>query len=481
MLQSPVRLKRERRRRQRYIVGALVQCNGVFGGTMIRRALFALCLVTTINLTPALAEKKETVDAKQLDQHPKQLILIKTTRLVDIHNGEVLSDQEILVDGDNIARVGPSSVIGPESSEVRVVDLTGLTILPGLIDCHAHVLGNLKNLSAFGPLGMSSPQATLWGVHNLQVWLSHGFTTLRDAGESDLAYGQLALRDSVRMGLIKGPRMVSAGNYISVTGGHGDADVLAPDQALARRPNLADTIDDISVAVRHDIKYGADWIKLIATGGISDPMSDFNVQELSEEQMSRAVEVAHRAHKSVMAHAEGADGIKSAVRAGVDSIEHGTMLDEEGAALMEKKGTWLVPTLSVIQRYATMSSPSGLDSVALQKSRVILTYQAEAFQRALKHHVRIAFGLDDDPDFLPKEFAAMVKGGMQPIEAIQAATTRAAELLGLSSQVGSIKAGQAADIIAVSGDPTRDISAMEHVVFVMKGGEIIFQHAAAQP
>jgi imidazolonepropionase-like amidohydrolase len=277
------------------------------------------------------------------------------------------------------------------------------------------------------------------------------------------------------MGLIKGPRMVSAGNFISVTGGHGDADVLAPDQALVRRPNLTDSVADVSAAVRHEIKYGADWIKLVATGGISDPMSDFNVQELSDEQLRIAVEVAHRAHKSVMVHAEGADGIKAAVKAGVDSIEHGTMLDDEGAALMEKKGTWLVPTLSVIQRYAAIGNPNGLDPVALEKSRAILTYQSEAFHRALQHHLRIAFGLDDDPDFLPKEFAALVKGGLKPIEALQTATSHAAELLGLSSEIGSIEAGKSADIIAVSGDPTKDISSMESVVFVMKGGETFRQ------
>jgi len=436
---------------------------------MIRNALLAFWLGATMHLTSALAATNEP-------------ILIKTTRLVDMRAGRVLSDQAILIDGGKIVEIGHSSrVSGPASGKVKVVDLSGLTVLPGLIDCHAHVLGNLKDLSAFAPLRMSSPQATLWGVHNLQTWLNHGFTTLRDAGESDLAYGQLALRDSIRMGLIKGPRMVSAGNFISVTGGHGDADVLAPDQALARRPNLADSVGDVSAAVRHEIKYGADWIKLIATGGISDPMSDFNVQELSEEQMSTAVGVAHRAHKSVMAHAEGADGIKAAVRAGVDSIEHGTMLDDEGAALMEKKGTWLVPTLSVIQRYAAIGESSGLDPVALEKSRTILTYQSEAFHRALQHHLRIAFGLDDDPDFLPKEFPALVKGGLKPIEALQAATTHAAELLGLSAEIGSIEAGKAADIIAVSGDPTKDINSMESVVFVLKGGEIFQQPPLPAP
>jgi imidazolonepropionase-like amidohydrolase len=428
---------------------------------MIDRALLTLGLLATLNWATAFAATKE-------------LTLIKTTRLIDVRTGKLLTDQTILLEGNKIVRVASSSdPIQPAPDSVRVIDLAGLTVLPGLIDCHAHILGNLKDLSASAPLRMSSPQGVLWGVHNLEVWLNHGFTTLRDAGESDLAYGQLALRDSIRMGLIEGPRIVSAGNFISVTGGHGDADVLAPDQALARRPNLADNADDISTAVRHDIKYGADWIKLVATGGISDPMSDFNEQELSEEQMRRAVEIAHRAHKLVMAHAEGADGIKAAVRAGVDSIEHGTLLDEEGASLMEKHATWLVPTLSVIQRYATIGESSGLDQVALAKSRMILKYQSQAFQLALKHRIRIAFGLDDDPDFLPKEFSALVKGGQTQIEAIQAATIHAAELLRLSEEVGSIEAGKSADIIAVSADPLTDITAMENVVFVMKNGVII--------
>ncbi len=164
-------------------------------------------------------------------------------------------------------------------------------------------------------------QQALWGVHNLQIILAHGFTTLRDACEDDPAYGQFALRNSIDTGLIRGPRIVSAGGCISVTGGHGNGDPLAPDRALPRRPNLADDVDQISSAVRRDIKYGADWIKLMATGGV----------------------------KKVMAHAEGTDGIKAAVRAGVDSVEHGAMLDEEGAALMQQKGTWLVPTLYTFQ------------------------------------------------------------------------------------------------------------------------------------
>ena len=267
--------------------------------------------------------------------------------------------------------------------------------------------------------------------------------------------------------------MVSAGNFVSITGGHGDPDPLAPDQPLPRRPNLADNVDEVGVAVRHDLKYGVDWIKLMATGGVEDVLSDFNVQELSEEQMAKAVEIAHRARKKVMAHAERKEGIKAAVRAGVDSVEHGTMLDEEGATLLAQKGTWLVPTLGVFQRLPDIDLGSGHDPLSVEKSKAILKFQSAAFRRALQYHVKIAFGVDDDPDFLDREFSALVNGGMKPVEALQAATVNAAELLGLSDQIGSIEPGKFADVIAVSGHPLTDITKMENVVFVMKGGEII--------
>lgn len=267
-------------------------------------------------------------------------------------------------------------------------------------------------------------------------------------------------------------RMVSAGNFISVTGGHGDSDASPPDQALPPRSNIADNVDQIGPAVRRDIKYGADWIKLMATGGISDRISDFSTQELSEQQMTAAVEIAHRAHRRVMAHAEGTEGIKAAVRAGVDSIEHGTMLDDEGAALMQKRGTWLVPTLEVIQRY-NQPGRKEVDPVVLDKAKAILGFQSASFQVALKHHVKIAFGLDDEPEFLPVEFQALVRGGLTPMEAIQAATINAAELLALSDQVGAIEPGRSADLIGLSTDPVNDIDAMTHVIFVMHNGEIM--------
>ncbi len=399
---------------------------------------------------------------------PPARVAIHAGRLLDPKTGNYAPDVFIVVEGDRIASVGASAPAG-----VSVIDLTSETVLPGLTDCHVHMLGNPKDETAAAGLRMSSPKAALWGYRNLQTWLDHGFTSLRDAGESDLAYGQLALRDAIKERLIRGPRIVSAGNFVSVTGGHGDSDVLSPDQALARRPNLADTVDQVSEAVRHDLKYGADWIKLMATGGVMDPMSDFNVQELSEAQMARAVEVAHRAGKRVMAHAEGAEGIKAAVRAGVDSIEHGTMLDEEGAALMEQHGTWLDPTLYTFQHGVEKGASLGLDPVSVAKGEAILKAQQPAFERALKHHIGIVYGTDEDPDFSSKEFGALVRGGLSPLGAIQAATVNAATLLGMTQSIGTVEAGKYADIIAVSGDPLKDIGVMEHVTFVMKGGDVI--------
>ena len=398
---------------------------------------------------------------------PATHVAIHAGRLLDPRTGNYASNVFIVIDGDRVASVDTSAPSG-----FPVIDLSLQTVLPGLTDCHAHILGNEKDESPTSGLRMSSPMAALWGYRNLQVWLDHGFTSMRDAGESDLAYGQLALRDAIKQGLIRGPRIVSAGNFISVTGGHGDSDPLAPDKALPRRPNLADTVDEVSNAVRHDIKYGADWIKLMATGGVLDPWSDYNVEELSEAQMARAVEVAHRAGKHVMAHAEGTEGIKAAVRAGVDSIEHGTMLDEEGATLMEQRGTWLVPTLYTFQFGLQHDAEFGADPVAVAKEKALISHQQPSFQRALNHHLKIAYGTDLDPDYSSMEFSALVRGGMSPLGAIQAATVNAASLLE-SQDTGVVEPGKFADIIAVSGDPLKDIAVMEHIVFVMKGGEIV--------
>jgi len=444
------------------------------GGNVGRlQAVAVFCVWVALFVVPSTAQTRPANP-----NAAKQITIIRAAHLLDVRDGRVLANQAVLVEGDRIRQVGPAASITNEFGRgATVIDLGNSTLLPGLVDCHNHILGNPKDQSPTADLRMSSPEQTLWGLHNLQIWLAHGFTALRDAGESDLAYGQLALRNSINQGLVQGPRIVSAGSFISLTGGHGDADPLAPDQALVRRPNLANNVNEIGDVVRRDIKYGADWIKLMATGGVMDTTSDFTVQELSEEQMAMAVEIAHRARKKVMAHAEGTEGIKAAVRAGVDSIEHGTMLDEEGATLMQQKGTWLVPTLYTFQHGVEVGASLGADPASVEKGKKILGYQQTAFAAALKHHLKIAYGVDDDPDFVSKEFGALVRGGMKPLDAIQAATVRASELLGMSDQIGTLETGKYADVVAVTGDPLVDIQAMEGVVFVMKGG-VVFKMPA---
>jgi imidazolonepropionase-like amidohydrolase len=398
-------------------------------------------------------------------------------RLIDVRSGQVTKDAYILVSGERIV-----SIVAAAPSGMSIVDMGKFTIVPGLIDAHGHTLDDPTTQSSGAFLMTSAPEATVRGVNNLQVWLAHGFTAVRDACEGYPSYPQFALRDGVAKGLIAGPRMVAAGSCISLTGGHGDSDYLSPDKAPLEDANLADTPDEINRVVRRDIKYGADWIKLMATGGVMDPISDYRVQELSEEQMARAVEVAHRAGKKVMAHAEGTEGIKAAVRAGVDSIEHGTMLDEEGAALMERKGTWLVPTLYCFQHDLVTGTSRGRDPRSMAKGIAIVAAQGPAFALALKHHLKIAYGVDDmDPDALSKEFGALVRGGMTPLQALQAATINGATLLSLDKDMGAIEPGKYADLVAIEGDPLSDITAMEHVAWVMKAGVVVKAALASPP
>jgi imidazolonepropionase-like amidohydrolase len=435
---------------------------GTLLGTMtVQRLLIALvCCVLSATSTFA----QTAVEAA------KPTAALLAGKLIDVRTGRVRSRVYVVLAGDKVLSIAESAPAG-----VPVEDLSAYTVLPGLIDAHGHILSDPTSQSIATGLKTSAPQATLWGVYNLRLWLDHGFTAVRDACEGPSDYPQFALRDSVKRGLILGPRISAAGSCVSLTGGHGDGAPFSPDLNIPEKTNIADTVDDVARVVRRDIKYGADWIKLMATGGVMDPISDYHVQELSEEQMAKAVEVAHRAGKKVMAHAEGAVGIKAAVRAGVDSIEHGTMLDEEGAKLMEERGTWLVPTLYCFQHDMETGLSKGRDPDSYAKGVEILAAQGPAFKLALKHHLKIAYGVDDDDvdESVSREFGALVAGGMTTLGALQAATINAATLLGKENQFGSIEPGHYADIIAVKGDPLADISVMYHVDYVMKGGQVI--------
>lgn len=446
----------------------------------MKRTLFAIgaiaLAVSLLTITPLDAQTPSPSPSPSPSASPSP-IAIRAGRLLDVKTGKIQKDVFILIENHRIKSIGSEAPAG-----VRVIDLSNAFVMPGMVDCHAHILGDLADLSPSSSFRMSSAKKTLWGMKNLKVWLAQGFTALRDAGEDDLGYGQLALRDAINAGWIDGPRMQSSGNYVSLNGGHGDSeDFIAPDQELPLRPNIADTVDDVAKAVRRDIKYGADWIKLMGTGGVADLTSDFKVQELSEEQMAKAVEVAHRAGKRVMVHAEGTEGIKAAVRAGVDSIEHGTMLDDEGAALMAKKGTWLVPTLYTFQHGVELGTTHGQDPVSLAKTKEIVAHQQPAFTRALQAHLKIAVGIDDEPQYLPKEVEALVRGGMTTLQALQAATMNGAALLNWSDNIGTIEPGKFADIIAIDGDPIQNINAIEKVVFVMKDGVTFKNDLAPKP
>jgi len=440
---------------------------------MKRTPLAALAIALAISLLTTTPSHAQT----PLPSASPAPIAIKAGRLLDVKTGKIANNVFIAVENHRIKSIGPDAPAG-----LRVIDLSNAFVMPGMVDCHAHILGDLSDLTPGSRLRMSSAKKTLWGMKNLKVWLAQGFTALRDAGEEDLGYGQLALRDAINAGWIDGPRIQSSGNFVSLTGGHGDSEgFIAPDQELPRRPNIADTVDDVARAVRRDIKYGADWIKLMGTGGVLDVTSNFNVQELSEEQMAKAVEVAHRAGKRVMVHAEGTEGIKAAVRAGADSIEHGTMLDDEGAALMAKKGTWLVPTLYTFQHGVELGMTHGQDPISLAKGKEILAHQQPAFTRALQAHLKIAVGIDDEPQCLPKEVEALVRGGMTTLQALQAATVNGAALLNWSDRIGAIELGKFADIIAIDGDPLQDINSIEKVVFVMKDGVTFKNDLAPKP
>src|ERR1700735_2352592 len=400
-------------------------------------------------------------------------IAVHAGKVLDVRTGNYLTDQIIWIEGDRIKAIGKAAEISSQlPAGAKVIDLSNATVLPGLIDCHTH-LTYTPYMSGPAGLHISYPRQALIGARNARVTLEAGFTTVRNVGAN--GYSDVALRDAIRAGDVPGPRILASGPALSITGGHADENFLAP-QFNFSSDGVADGVDGVTAKVRQNIKYGADVIKFMATGGVLSEGDNPALAQYSPEEMKAIIDTAHGLGRKVAAHAHGALGIKNAVLAGVDSIEHGSYMNEEDIQLMKQHGTYLVPTLYLGDWLLANYQHLGFTQSMTDKMNTVLPIAKQNLSHAFKEGVKIAFGTDAavyPHGMNGGEFATMVKMGLPPLVAIQAATVNAADLLGWSDRVGTREPGKFADIVAVDGDPVADVSTLEHIRFVMKGGEII--------
>jgi imidazolonepropionase-like amidohydrolase len=397
--------------------------------------------------------------------------VIRAGHLVDTDSGRLLDTQTIVVRDGIIADVGPSIEV---PTGARVVDLSAYTVLPGLIDAHTHLTIDAKNQDPLDELRHTAAERALGSLPNARAVLLAGFTTVRDVG-SYRALVDVALRDAINRGDAVGPRMYVAGAYITITGGAGAVTGFAPDVTLPwdLRYGTANSASEVRERVRALAGQRVDVIKMLATGAILTHNSNPSGREATPEELAAAVDEARNFGLKVAVHAHSTEGIKAAIRAGAASIEHGTLMDDEGRALMKQHGTYLVATLEVRECIG-----SNYPSEFVAKANRILSAQLVNFRKAVDAGLKIAFGTDIG--VCPfgrnaREFNLMVQNGMTPMRAIQSATVAAADLLGILDRVGSIKRGKLADVIAVRGDPVADVRLLENVRFVMKQGEIFKQ------
>jgi imidazolonepropionase-like amidohydrolase len=403
--------------------------------------------------------------------------IVRAGRLVDVEAGVVLASQVVRISNGRIESVGPDD--GSERAGARVVDLSDRTVVPGMIDSHAHLIGELDSGQGYAALVMrSAAQEAMVGVRNAADTVRAGFTTIRDIG-TFRAFVDVALRDAIDAGWVMGPRMRCAGAFVTCPGGGGDITGLAPDvDAVVPRDlrfGVSSGVDQVRSNVRQILAGGADFIKVIATGAVLTSGTDPGAPEFTEDEIRAAVEEASLRGTFVAAHAHGAEGIKRAVRAGVRSIEHGSLMDDEAIELMAEHGTYLVADMFDGDWMIEQGPRLGYSDEVLGKTEMTNDTQREGFTKCVKAGVRIAYGTDSGiyPHGLnAKNLAYHVRFGQTPMEAIQSATVVSAELLGWN-EVGRLAPGCYADLVAVDGDPTQDVTLLEHVTFVMKGGEVL--------
>ena len=430
----------------------------------MRLAAFLLAgAIAGVRVLPAAAQ---TSDSLAPDRH----LAIRAARLIDGRGGPPLQNAVILIDSTRITAVGTDLAI---PAGTRVIDLGEATLLPGLIDCHTHIAAGDPGDYYEGLFRRSPIDYAVAAPAFARRTIEAGFTTVRDVGAAEFI--DVALRRAIDSGLVVGPRMRVATLTVGATGGHGDVVGFSPYIKFGQFSGLADGVDEIRKLIRLEIKNGADLIKLLASAGVLSEEESVGAPQFSQEEMNAAVQEATMWGRKVAAHAHGAEAIKRAVRAGVASIEHGSLLDDEGIRLMKQHGTFLVADIYnddyILAEYKRLGYPERI----LDKERQIGRLQRENFRRAVKAGVKVAYGTDAGVfphGWNGKQFAAMVRYGLTPMQAIQSATQSAAELLGLSDSVGTVSNGRYADIVAVAGDPLKDITELERVTFVMKGGVV---------